>query len=206
MRTEPFQIIRLRLILGFFIAVAIVITIAFVLNKSQVDFIKNSTETSAMINIAGRQRMLCQSISKTALLIVEKRASSDLDNTLDSLITVFDNTHHFLLAQNETLKIDDLSRANIDSLYLLLKVPFKSIIESATAISHADSLDFENLIQQLFHAEASFMPIMDQITYKYDSNSRNTPTINKKVTQTNILFSEKINSQKTFCFNQILSD
>lgn len=184
MRNESLELIRFRLISIFIVAVTVVITLVFFLNHSLSSLILEDSQIGKVINISGRQRMLSQNISKTSVLIVDKRNSQASFQDLDSLITLFDSSHQYLKYQNKQLAIPTNSKVKLDSLFDLSELSRNTLIESGLAISNRDTSNYERWVDQLLHAEGEFLPIMDQITGEYELVSNHILTsIESKVSQ-----------------------
>ena len=143
--------------------------------------IAKESDDSRVINIAGRQRMLSQKITKTVLKI--QRANNDLIlksqfKELEDALSMWETSHNGLLNGSTTL---DLPGQNSDQIKLMfdhISVPYNTIVESATNILELEKhsvLNQDTLnkgIDLILLNEPSFLIGMDKIVFQYDYEAK----------------------------------
>ncbi len=154
---RTFTVVRRRLLLLFILSVAAVLAVVFALNYQQAKYIDNSNDLGAVINQSGRQRMLSQWLTKEFLLGLSDTLDVDREK-IDSVSTLFSNSHNFLKSKSEMLDNQEL-----DQLFQSIQVYHGQII---SVVALAGSHDPHHL-EYLLHAESRFLPLMDAITYQF---------------------------------------
>ena len=171
--------------LGFFymlalsgIAASIIVSQVFIQN-----FINRQQNDSRIVNIAGRQRMLSQKISK---IVLQMRQSNDL-NSLKSYQSSLTNTLHLWTESHENLVKGDkglaLNESNsavvtemfkkIEPHFMVMVGSAESVIELTNNMQDIDSKpDLNPFINNILDNEASFLTIMDDIVFRYDREAQ----------------------------------
>ncbi|MCL2923511.1 MAG: ATP-binding protein [Trichodesmium sp. MAG_R04] len=165
--------------IGFYIAGLIIVASFFftdlILAKK---FLKGQFDTSRRINIAGRQRMLSQKLSKAALAInfsskqeVKKQNQEELKDTLQ----LFQRSHNGL--QSEDLELGLLTNNNnsliVKEMFVELEKPYQAIVEAAEGllvVLNSDSAEknISLFIEIILENEEIFLSQMNQIVFQYD--------------------------------------
>jgi PAS domain S-box-containing protein len=138
----------------------------------QHDLIQKSGDAK-LINLAGRQRMLSQRVSKIILLVhfdifKNGEAKPDRFDTLKSILAQWQTANAILLQRGENHKdsptIDSLLRANQTNLHEIVKI-------SETLIAKPDIITSEASIQNLTKYELPFLLLMEKIVnmYQYEA-------------------------------------
>jgi CheY-like chemotaxis protein len=124
------------------------------------------------INIAGRQRMLSQNITKTILKIyLQKEKSVELDFIeLKRLNDLFIKSHKAVLEGSEELQIKANNSNLALDLFSKLEPHVKYIDANVTVILNERKIQ-ESLIPELFIHESEFLKIMDNIVSLYSKES-----------------------------------
>lgn len=145
---------------------------------------------STVINIAGRQRMLSQKITKLALQIHAsddpfKRSKDRAD--LRSALTLWETCHRGLQDGNEKLGLPGNNSENVTELYRTLEPEFITIRDAAEQFlvqETADRKPAEELpvtLKTIMAHEANFLAGMDQIVYLYDKEAESRVSSLKRV-------------------------
>ena len=125
--------------------------------------IKNETSTSWLINIAGRQRMLSQKISKEILIIRNKEYPFSQEDELIQSKNKFEKSHKLI--------IDFLSKENqskkIDSLISKLQLKYAAFVKS---YSHPDIYLKTN--DHFIKNGNQFLSSMDGLVFELDREAR----------------------------------
>ncbi|CDF78359.1 multi-sensor signal transduction histidine kinas e [Formosa agariphila KMM 3901] len=145
------------------------------------DFLSNQQEDSTIINVAGRQRMLSQKLSKEVLLIANATNFQErlvLKDTLKETINRWKISHLALQEGSDSLKLSGTNSEKNVTLFNRLQTPFSVIFEASqhivTALENNPNIDFETLKpyeKQVTANEYQFLTIMDTIVNQYDSEA-----------------------------------
>ena len=159
-------------------------TIALSIIVSQILIRKhlNSQQSdSTVINIAGRQRMLSQRLTKDIVSLSNKQNSNqrvNLTNTIRETLLLWQSSHHAIKNGSKTLGLPGNNSLIIDSMFQELNDPFNSISKNANVIK--DQLEsnpalelstIQNNIDQIKKHENIFLVMMDKIVNQYGSEA-----------------------------------
>jgi signal transduction histidine kinase len=149
-------------------------------------FLNSLLDDSHVVNIAGRQRMLSQRLSKTAILLcnptVFQADAEYYSNDIKDIIVLWEKSHEAL--KNKNLVTDGQrytvrNSEKIDSIFLKIDPIFKVILNNAKSISEQiekpQNNQKENLqvfLNQILTNERTYLKMMNQIVSQYDSESR----------------------------------
>lgn len=136
--------------------------------------INNLNHDSRMVNVAGRQRMLSQRLTKLAILNVGQMKHSD-SAQFDSLLTIWKESHENLA--NKKLPVENglvtWKSAALDSMFLDLTPVFDSIYTNFSLVNDskvAASAKAEAL-NLILDKEPLFLAKMDKIVFQFDKES-----------------------------------
>ncbi|MDW5287680.1 ATP-binding protein [Formosa sp. PL04] len=142
------------------------------------NFLNDQQDDSTVINIAGRQRMLSQKLSKEVLLISGITNMSQrlvLKDTLKYTIHRWKTSHLALQKGSDSLKLSGNNSEKIKALFNRLQVPFSAMVEASQSIissierqpniAQNELLPFE---KEVTENEYQFLTIMDTIVNQYD--------------------------------------
>lgn len=145
---------------------------------------------STVINIAGRQRMLSQKITKLALQIdisdspFEKtEARKELQESLD----LWETCHRGLQVGNPELGLPGHNSETVTLLYAELEPSFQAIRQAVTTILAANSDEQDKppgikpALNVILANERQFLAGMDQIVYSYDQEAESRVASLKRV-------------------------
>ena len=156
--------------------------IAFSILFSQLvvqNYIGKQQNYSRTINVAGRQRMLSQKISKIALQLAyfqntdsQKPLLTDLQETLDLWV----QSHEGLLHGDEALGLPGTETEDILEMYKKVYPHYEPIVESVKSIikkrlADPDS-DIKEEVNVTLENEDSFLAAMDAIVFAYDTEAQ----------------------------------
>ncbi|MCE7072285.1 histidine kinase [Dyadobacter sp. CY327] len=136
--------------------------------------INNLNHDSRMVNVAGRQRMLSQRLTKLAILNVGQMKHSD-SAQFDSLLTIWKESHENLA--NKKLPVENglvtWKSAALDSMFLDLTPIFDSIYTNFSLVNDSEvpaSAKAEAL-NLILDKEPLFLAKMDKIVFQFDKES-----------------------------------
>lgn len=162
----------------YILALAILI-IMLLLNQSIVQHsLYTQQNDSHIINLAGRQRMLSQRISKAAFGLYTSTNNIDESLYLGELkasIKIFQDSHAKLIKGDKNLYLQFKNNSNITELYDSLQPSYNAILNAGKNIitlSSNPSYNKESLLPSLEilkNKEGEFLRFMDEIVFQYDS-------------------------------------
>lgn len=130
-----------------------------------------------IINMAGKQRMLSQRISKEVLFL-EAHSDTLTKENLTKLITEWENAHESLA--NEKAGIENTPEINI--LFETIQPYYNKMIKGAKTISstHDKSVQ-EKAKNKVLASESHFLKLMDDIVLLYQKNAENKLKVTKNI-------------------------
>ena len=168
---------RLYIIALSLIALSIIISQFFVRNH-----LKSQQSDSTVINIAGRQRMLSQKLTKEILLLTNSRditSRKQYTKELKSTIQLWKASHYMLRSYNDSITKSDIDDTEIKKMFVDLQPYFDNIYESSIQIlevSNKDSLNqyvLKKNLDLIVSNEPLFLGQMDAIVFEYEKEAQN---------------------------------
>ncbi len=158
-------------------------------------FLNSLLDDSHVVNIAGRQRMLSQRLSKTAVLLclpqVFQADAEHYSQDIKEIITLWESSHEGL--KNKNLKTDGRNYTvrnseKIDSMFRQIDPIFQVILLNAKTIESTINKPVQNQQEVLHNArnqiltnERAFLQMMNKIVFQYDLESRERVDTTKKI-------------------------
>lgn len=159
-----------------------IIVLMLVLSHGIVQYAMRSNEDDArVINLAGRQRMLSQRISKAILGLYYRTDEKDFlryHNELDIAVMQFKESHNGLINGDEKLGLPGKNSAQIVKMYRKIEPRFNAVVGAADEVRRVVSgkgYTKEELvapIQIIKDNESEYNNGMDAIVYQYDHESK----------------------------------
>ncbi|WP_332912281.1 type IV pili methyl-accepting chemotaxis transducer N-terminal domain-containing protein [Algoriphagus boritolerans] len=158
--------------------------IAISLVTSQIlirQYLADQEDDSRLINVAGRQRMLSQKLSKEALLLsldqpeMGRRA---LEDTLLATKSDWQAAHNALLNGDEKLGLDQGSSPEISRMFEEIHPLFESmVVNTDSLIRHSrqsirDSAAFQRSLHHILESSKAFLARMERIVNQYDFEAK----------------------------------
>lgn len=160
-------------------AIAVSIIISQVLIQK---FIKEQENDSLVVNLSGRQRMLSQKISKSALLLAVPSVPTDKKELLLELevsLQEWLNAHQALQAGDDSLGISGQNSEKIQHLFSQIETHHQNIAGAATRIIRLLKQDLQSPgpgiqeeIRTIIRHEPAFLEGMDRIVFQYDREAK----------------------------------
>lgn len=171
---DIFQKFR-RLYLLAFLAIAVAIVTSQVLIQNHIN---NQLNDSSVVNIAGRQRMLSQKLSKELLQLNEVQSNDSKDELVNSLKSTFKlwvSSHNSLLKGNAQLNLPEEDSVEMLAMFTDISADFNTIRKAVDKLlikldKGINSIDLE--VETVLNNEASFLKKMDAIVFQYDGISQ----------------------------------
>lgn len=143
--------------------------------------IGNQLDDSRVINLAGRQRMLSQKITKTILGIDRLESQEDkalLLLELDKAIALWQTSHDGLIHGDAALNLPGHNSERISNMFEGVSVQYHAMLESAQLFSQlmkaatVDQALVDQQIEIILQNEPAFLKGMDDIVFQYDYEAR----------------------------------
>jgi len=137
--------------------------------------------SSRVINIAGRQRMLSQKLSKASLAIklstnteVKKQRQEELEN----IVELFQRSHEGLQWGDSKLGLPGNNNSpKVKQMFAEMEESYQAMVEAAkdlliTINSDSPQKNITPFIEIILENEAIFLPRMNEIVFQYDTEAR----------------------------------
>ena len=177
-----------RYFLIIIFAVMIVIVVTFVAGAATLQqTLSNRDSDSHVVNIAGRQRMLSQRITKLALLVRDTdnvALQSPYVNQLDDALDLWVTSHNGLRFGDSDLDLPGDNSDEVNRLYNSIQSNYEIMVSSGrcvVAIARNDTTQagcnntLDNFVGNILQSEEDFLIGMNRIVFQYDeeANIRN---------------------------------
>ncbi|MUU79151.1 sensor histidine kinase [Winogradskyella endarachnes] len=164
---------RLYIIALSAIALSVFISQIFVRN-----YLDDQQSDSTVINVAGRQRMLSQRITKEILLIsIENKIPNkiELKNQLIKTLNLWETSHNGLQKGNDSINLPGENSNEILAMYKKISPYHETILKATKAIiksvennPETSSASLTENIELIKENEAPFLQLMDKIVNQYN--------------------------------------
>ncbi|GAB3994928.1 hypothetical protein GCM10028807_33750 [Spirosoma daeguense] len=154
------------------------LTVIAVLSVSGLLFIRRTISThyddSRIVNVAGRQRMLSQRLTKLALLRSTGFSAADTVS-FDSLLHTWSQTH--IQLRNGVFRMEKVytvrKSATLDSMFTRIEPYFQSLYQSFSSLNNGRNVASEKqtALQTILRDELSFVQQMNDIVFQFDTES-----------------------------------
>lgn len=158
-------------------------------------FLNSLIDDSHVVNIAGRQRMLSQRLSKTAILLchpdIFQADAEYYSGDLKEIIALWKQSHEGLKNKNLTTEGKVYTVRNspkIDSMFKEIDPIFRTILSNAKLISERINKPLANqdetmqaALHQVLVNERLFLKMMNKIVFQYDLESRSRVNLTKNI-------------------------
>lgn len=136
--------------------------------------INNLNHDSRVVNVAGRQRMLSQRLTKLAILQTEKIPTSD-SVKIDSLLVMWKVSHEQLLRGKMKMESEFtvLKSDSLINMYRNLEPVFQTIYKNLLIVNSKSVSDNEKkkALQTILATEPIFLKQMEVIVFQFDKES-----------------------------------
>lgn len=167
-------------------AVFFILIIVLILSKHFLmqNLLSQQDESSRNINIAGRQRMLSQKITKDSLLILDSDIKGEIEyyaKDLENSLKEFSESHQQLRNKNNDPVIEHLFADN-DEFYKNIVGSGNEIVSSVKQSStDLDKQKIQGEMETIRENEIFFLMQMDEIVYQYDAKMNSALSFIKKI-------------------------
>lgn len=130
---------------------------------------------STVVNIAGRQRMLSQRLTKAVLAWNQATSAADRTARADEIQTTLElwqRSHAGLQAGDAALQLPPNSSPVVAAQFASIEPIFQQMVSAAAEFTTAAEQDRPRLLAQLLTAEPPFLSAMDTIVFQLDREAR----------------------------------
>ncbi|MBU1238044.1 MAG: diguanylate cyclase [Gammaproteobacteria bacterium] len=165
--------LRTRYIIALMLLATLIVVSQWVIQRS----LALQEHDSRVVNIAGRQRMLSQRITKTGYYLLDARtteARHDYQGQLRDALNLWQRAHLGLQHGDDELGLPGDNSPRIVALFQSIEHEFQEMVAAGQEASNATA-DPERLTQavgRLSDHEAAFLNGMDAIVFQYDSEAK----------------------------------
>lgn len=171
-----------RLGTWYILALSIIATVAVVGQVLIQSHLKTQLNDSRVVNVAGKQRMLSQKITKTVLLLRDGQTAAERSSTLENLkesVLLWKISQEGLLHGNDSLKLPGKNSVAITRLFQQVHDHFTGIGRSAlhliAVLEKGPEAPFGLLkadIENILQHETPFLEGMEKIVFQYDQEAK----------------------------------
>ncbi|MGB5444214.1 MAG: diguanylate cyclase [Psychromonas sp.] len=127
---------------------------------------------SHIVNIAGRQRMLSQKITKLSYYVStaeSEDAASRYRTELKDATDLWENSHLGLIHGNNALELPGNNSKEITALFDSIQLHYKAVLNAAKVITFSfDISEVKQNVHKILQHESDFLKGMDKIVFQYD--------------------------------------
>jgi nitrate/nitrite-specific signal transduction histidine kinase len=128
-----------------------------------------------VVNIAGRQRMLSQKLSKSALALSSPSDPLSRDarrRELTEVVKLWERSHLGLQLGDDQLQLPGENSAEVRHGFARIEQPHREMLAAAKALLvTTDAAEAARQLRVILENESKFLPGMDQIVFQYSSES-----------------------------------
>lgn len=155
-------------------AIALTIIISQVLIRNHLETQKSD---STVINVAGRQRMLSQKLTKeivSLLVSSDEKNTTLLKNKITATLHLWELSHYSLQNGNDSLGLPEHNSDKIKNKFIAINPVFDTIQKASKSIinklenSNVSNDELTSEIKKVTNNEGAFLLIMDEIVNQYD--------------------------------------
>ena len=140
--------------------------------------LKTQQSDSTVINIAGRQRMLSQKLTKEIVslsALSSVNARKELKSNIEKTLSLWELSHYSLQKGNDSLGLPKENSKKVNQKFKLINPVFDTIKNASQIIVNklaknitVSEVDLDSCIKKVTRNEGSFLLKMDQIVNQYD--------------------------------------
>lgn len=171
-----------KLGMWYILALSVIATVSIIGQFLIQNHLDNQLSDSHVINVAGRQRMLSQRITKCALLLKPVQDSSErmeILHEMRSALQLWTNSHNGLQSGNDSLRLPGNNSAavmamfdKINSHHLAMSTNAASIIETLVKDPDASYDTLAPSIEGILEHQHDFLDGMNAIVFQYDHEAK----------------------------------
>lgn len=164
-----------------------IIAFLVVLSQGLIQYVLFDQEgDSRAINIAGRQRMLSQRITKCALLVDSANAEADRQKyqaELRDALALWVKSHQGLQFGDPDLGLTGHNSQKVSMMFADIEAPFQAIVRAANdfTTNTAREVARKESLSTILANQEIFLRGMDEIVFQYDAEAKNKVTVVRRL-------------------------
>lgn len=176
-----------RLGTWYILALSVIASVAIIGQVLIQDHLKGQRDDSRVVNVAGKQRMLSQRISKTLLQLSQENTGEQrmtLRENLKTSVHLWKISQEGLLHGNDSLHLPGNNSAEISAMFRQIAPHFEIMVENANVViaklERDVRLSFDTLspaVSRVLQHESDFLAGMEKIVYQYDAEAQEKVTM-----------------------------
>ena len=163
-----------RLTVLYIVALSSIALLSIVGQAVIFTFLQQQTSDATVINIAGRQRMLSQRLTKAALIIqtpTDAAARRQAINELSEVRTLWQSSHQALQYGDPTLDIPGDNSPAVTAMFAEIEPHLQTMLaasqELLDTVAQSPTANVSPLVAHILTAEPAFLAGMDEIVFQY---------------------------------------
>lgn len=187
---SPLDITTFRKLSRLYILALSAIALSIILSQFLVQsHLNNQLNDSRVINVAGRQRMLSQKLTKELLLLsgTQPQTRDSLIRELDQTLSLWTASHQGLQNGSDSLGLPASNSELVQEMFeeitpyhLAMVTGIQSVLDSIQQHQFLSQLHLQELTQTVRNNEPIFLRGMDSIVFQYDAEARSKLQILKR--------------------------
>lgn len=176
-----------RLGTWYILALSVIASVAVIGQFLIQDHLKGQRDDSRVVNVAGKQRMLSQKISKTLLKLSQETREEKRVLMMDNLRTsvhLWKVSQEGLLHGNDSLRLPGKNSDVISNMFHEIKPHFDEMFHNASIVivnlEHNINIPFDSLkpaVEVVLDHEGDFLAGMEKIVFQYDAEAQKKVTV-----------------------------
>lgn len=161
-------------------AIALLSILSYILMQVN---ISNQSDDSRVINIAGRQRMLSQELSKSVLYLEKSESTNDREKLIDEIkriLSEWENAHNGLKFGNVALRVPGENSSKVKEMFSEIEPIFNTILNATQSLLAINENQLsenllvspDSLVERILMNGQNFLHGMESIVYQYDREAK----------------------------------
>lgn len=169
-----------RLGTWYILALSVIASIAIIGQVLIQDHLESQQDDSRVVNVAGKQRMLSQKITKSLLLLSHREPGQrgPTIRNLNSSLKLWGTSQEGLLHGNDSLHLPGNNSEEITKMFAELRphyeTMYKNAGEAVTALQKDSTVSYDAIrpmVDEVLANESKFLAGMEKIVFQYDSEA-----------------------------------
>lgn len=137
-------------------------------------FLQNQLGDAKVINIAGRQRMLSQKLTKEILLLAEQPQALTHQNNLIKTLQQWTIAHEGLQNGNDSLELAGTNSTVVRELFDHIQPYYQALQKQTQLLLTTDSISNKStFVSKVLQNEKNFLEGMDRLVFQYEYEAKN---------------------------------
>ncbi len=163
--------LRVRYIVALSLVAALSLAGQFLIQRA----LLTQSRDARVVNLAGRQRMLSQRLSKCVLALTADPDDAQRFDELKAVAELWERSNRGLQKGDAELELPGENSAEIQRMYGEAAPHFEAMLSAARAILQAHALGAalpQDALKTVLAHEGAFLSTMDHIVFRYDEDAR----------------------------------